>query len=86
MRSTFGKVAAKVKQNSKPTINKIGQRKEKIVVWSKKTASGEEFLSIKINNVEGETLHLRAYKKKDKKTDSMPDYVGYERTDNVGTN
>jgi hypothetical protein len=85
MKSTFGKAAPVADQPPKQA-SKAPMRKEKIVVWSKKTDAGEEFLSIKINDVNGETLHLRAYKKKDKKSEGMPDYVGYERTDNAGTN
>ncbi len=82
MKSTFGKAAPETKETV-PAAPIKPKRQEKVVVWAKKNEQGEEFLSIKINNVAGETLHLRAYKKKDKKTDSMPDYVGYERTDNA---
>lgn len=87
MKPTFGKATSTSTTVSEPVQQKPKvQRKEKIVIWIKHTDDGEEYLSVKINDVNGAAIHLRAYKKKDKKTSIMPDYVGYERLDNASTN
>lgn len=55
--------------------------KEKVVVWVKKAANGKEYLSIKINDIDGKPLHLRAFARTKKEGDSpmMPDYIGFEK-------
>ncbi len=86
MRSTFGKSPPeKEKQENKSTESNAETKptkqykKEKVVVWVKKTEAGDEFLSIKINDVDGKTLNFRAYKKKNKASEGMPDFVGLEK-------
>jgi len=74
MKPTFGN--AKMPGSS---VKLEPRRKEKVVIWRKTTDNGDSYLSIKINDVNGETLHLTAYEKKDKKSPAMPDFVAYEK-------
>lgn len=75
MKSTFSN-AKMPGQEPSPEENK-GQRKEKVAVWTKINKNGEEYLSIKIHDVDGKPLHITAHKVKTKK-EGMPDYVGFE--------
>ncbi len=52
---------------------------EKAAVWVKFANNGTEYLSIKINDVNGETLNLTVFKNKTKKSTNAPDYVRMEK-------
>lgn len=81
---TFAEVKAPEPKAPKPV--------EKTAVWVKKDRNGGEYLSIKINKVdlkeldENGTLYVRAFKVKTKRTETSPDFVGFEKAENAGTN
>ena len=80
---TFAETAAPAAKKPRP--------KEETVVWIKKDKNGNDYLSIKITEDDGTERHFRAFKIKEKKSEAMPDYVGYKKEkenkdSNAGTN